>query len=59
MERVSSIGRDFCLIMTGIALWLICVETGIITTRHDQLTEIVEAGSEVTITTPEKLPVKK
>jgi hypothetical protein len=52
VERISTIGRDFCLIMTGIAIWLICVETGLITTKSDQISEIIESGSEVTISTP-------
>lgn len=46
-------GKNLSMMMTGIAFWLILTETGIIKTRSDQISDIVQSGSEVTITTPE------
>lgn len=51
-------GKNLSMMMTGIAFWLILTETGVIKTKSDQISEIVEAGSEVTITTPEPKKVK-
>lgn len=46
-------GKNISMMLTGVAIWLMLTETGVIKTKSDQISEIVEAGSEVTITTPE------
>lgn len=51
-------GKNVSMMLTGVAIWLMLTETGVITTKADQISDIVQSGSEVTITTPEPKKVK-
>lgn len=51
-STLNIIGKNISLMFTGIAIWLILTETGVIKTRADQISDIVQSGSEVTISTP-------
>ncbi len=56
---IATTGKNISLMLTGIALWLILSETGVIKTKGDQISDMVEAGSEVTITAPEVVAAKR